>query len=527
MAAKNFYDAVLVGLELPTLLAGALLAKRGFRVLLIGQGSPWPHYDVRGTRFPRAPFVLSGHDSPALSRVFSELALRPLMQRRTRPLTPAFQAVLPGHRVDFSRDSELFGRELEREFPAERRFVDELWADAARSGAHFDTLLERDLMWPPERFFERREFARAALDTPLGVPSSASTRWAARASLHPPLFENEPEQRTTRAEFAADSALTRILSACLFDHDHIAREAAFSPRTLRLLSALLGAAQLEEGGLSGLYELLIECIRSHNGSLRLNERVDALSVKQHTMHSLHLFPSDEEIGCHQLLWGQTVARLATLLDDRNELAPWFAEVGEPRPVYSRFTLNLLLAAEAIPAGMGERVLLLGDEPLWLETQRTPDPRRAVLTVEAHLPMRESEERGERLARQREHMLDALTLLSPFLREHVELVDSPHDGRPVQDLKTGESFQPGETSYAARRGPDTMETMYAFPRPRLQGAAALTVRTPIKRLLLCNSQVVPGLGLEGIFLGAWSAARAVTRSLGRDWMNRGRWTKVEL
>jgi hypothetical protein len=40
-------------------------------------------------------------------------------------------------------------------------------------------------------------------------------------------------------------------------------------------------------------------------------------------------------------------------------------------------------------------------------------------------------------------------------------------------------------------------------------------------------VVPGLGLEGSFLCAWSAARAVTRSLGRQWMNRHRWTKVEL
>ena len=30
MAAKNFYDAILVGLSLQTLLAGGLLAKRGF-----------------------------------------------------------------------------------------------------------------------------------------------------------------------------------------------------------------------------------------------------------------------------------------------------------------------------------------------------------------------------------------------------------------------------------------------------------------------------------------------------------------
>ena len=100
MGAKNFYDAVLIGLGLPTLLAGGLLSKRGFRVLLVGQGQPLPSYEIDGVRLPRAPFTLSGHDSPAISRVFSELALKPLVRRRIRPLTPAFQAVLPRHRLE-------------------------------------------------------------------------------------------------------------------------------------------------------------------------------------------------------------------------------------------------------------------------------------------------------------------------------------------------------------------------------------------------------------------------------------------
>ena len=73
----------------------------------------------------------------------------------------------------------------------------------------------------------------------------------------------------------------------------------------------------------------------------------------------------------------------------------------------------------------------------------------------------------------------------------------------------------------------MPVVYAFPRTRIHGTCALPVRTPIKRLLICNEQVVPGLGLEGSFLASWSAARTVTRSLNRDWMNRGRWTKVDL
>ena len=73
----------------------------------------------------------------------------------------------------------------------------------------------------------------------------------------------------------------------------------------------------------------------------------------------------------------------------------------------------------------------------------------------------------------------------------------------------------------------MPTLYAFPRKELHGSTALPIRTPVKRLLLCNDQIVPGLSNEGAFLTAWSVARIVARSLGRQWMNRGRWTKVEL
>ncbi|MDB4988813.1 MAG: Neurosporene desaturase [Myxococcaceae bacterium] len=524
MAAKNFYDAVLVGLDLSTLLAGALLSKRGFRVLVLGQGVPWPTYRVRDVRFPRAPFAFTAPDSPAVARVFSELALRPLMQRRTRPLTPAFQAVLPGHRVDFGRDAELLGRELDREFPGSRRFVEELWEGARESHAKLDGLLERDLMWPPERFFERREFSRAALGTPLGVPASVSSKWAARASLQPPLPDSAPERTEVHREFESGSPLSRILAACIRDTAASAREVEFSPRTLRLLQGLCGAAELDEGGLSGLFELLIDSIHTHNGSLRLTERVDALTVKRQSLSSLHLFPSDEEIGCHYLLWGLSVARLGALLPERNELQPLFDQVGEPRAIFSRFTLNLLVRADAIPEGMARRILLLGDDPMWIESERTSDGQRAVLTIEAKLPVREGEDRSELLATQRERMLKSLSLLSPFLRPHIELIDSPHDGRPVEDVRQGSVFMPDD---GGRRGPDTMEAVYAFPRPRLQGTAALNVRTPIERLLLCNTQVVPGLGLEGVFLTAASAARAVTRSLNRDWMNRGRWTKVEL
>jgi hypothetical protein len=502
MAAKNFYDAVLIGLDLRTLLTAALLAKRGLRVLVIGHGQPWPSYQVHGVTLPRSTFSLTGYESPAIARVFSEIALRPLLSRRLKPLSPAFQALLPGHRFDVLRDARLLTRELEREFPEARRFADELLAALGETGRRIDHVLERDLMWPPEGFFERREFARATLHEPFAESLASGSRHA----------------------LADDHPFSRVLEETLRFADGSSLEGGYSARKLRLLSGRTRAAELVDDALTGLFELLIQSIRTHNGSLRLTERLDGLTVRRGALTSLHVSPSDEEIGCHFLLWGLPVSRLASLLQDRTQLDPMFVEVGEPRARYARYCLNLVVRAEALPEGMARDVLLLADQPLWIEQKRLAHGERALLTIETLLPNEPADERARRLLDQRERMLDALGELSPFLRSHLLLVDSPHDGRPIDDVESGSKVEPAEPFH---RGPDTMRNVYTFPRTRLHGTAGLTVRTPLKGILLCNDQVVTGLGVEGAFLTAWSAARAVSRSLRRGWMNRGRWTKVEL
>lgn len=502
MPAKNFFDAVLVGLDLSTLLAGALLAKRGFRVLLLGHGAPWPSYRVGALTLPRAPFSLTTPDSPALTRVFSELAMKPLFSRRVRPLSPSFQAVLPRHRLDFQPHGANLLREVEREFPAARRVMEELGEAARASDARLDALVARDLMWPPESFFERREF-RAALELARLDQSHA------RLLAHEPLLPGRP--------------LARVLDAVLRFADGSSLAEGLSARGLRAWQARLSAAELTEGGLSGLYELLLASIRTHNGSVRLADRAQAISTRDGALESVHLLPTHEQIGCHFLLWGAPVEKLAQLLPDRRELAPCWAETGEPRARYSRYTLNLLLPRSALPEGMERTVLLLGEEPLWLE-RRAADEQHDLLTIESRIARGDGDhDLTSQLALRRERILRELTLLSPFLSEQLLLRDSPHDGRPPEGPWAGEL----SAEDAFRRGPDTMEGVYAFPRPRLHGSAGLTVRTPLKRILLCNTQVVSGLGLEGAFLTAWSAARAVTRSLARGFMNRGRWTKVEL
>ena len=508
MAAKNFYDAILVGLSLPTLLAGGLLAKRGFRVLLVGQGQPLPAYSLGDLRLPRAAMTLSAFDSPAVTRVFSELALKPLMRRRVRPLSPAFQVILPQHRLDFSASPELVTREVEREFPAVRRAADDFIRGAQRSWERLNPLIERDLVWPPGTFFERREFTRAAVHNPFGKDDAQG-----------PL-----------SELAEDHPLRAIISAALRFHDGTTLGAGNPQRELRQASALLHSAELLDGGMMGLCELLIESIRTHNGDVRLSDRIDRVHVTRGHAEGVRLSPSDEELGCHFVLSGLSVAKLSRLLSDRRGIDEMLDELGAPTPRALRYTLNVLVRDEAIPEGFGQNLLLLssataefGEHALRIEIERLPQ-ERALISAEALLPARSLDADPQALSTLRERVLERLSQLTPFLDEHILLVDSPHDGRPAFDALLRRDIEPTDPH---RRGPESMPTVYAYPHRGTHGCTALPVRTPIKRLLLCNEQVVPGLSQEGLFLTAWSCARVVGRSIGKQWMNRGRWTKVEL
>ena len=75
MTTTNYYDVVVIGMELGPLAAGALLAKRGFRVLIVGQDAPKDHYECLGYTFNRRPFMLNAFDSPATRRVLGELGI--------------------------------------------------------------------------------------------------------------------------------------------------------------------------------------------------------------------------------------------------------------------------------------------------------------------------------------------------------------------------------------------------------------------------------------------------------------------
>lgn len=508
----SFYDVVVVGIRFGPLLSAALLARRGFRVLVVGQGHRPPTYETRGMLLPRAPSAFLAAHSPMARRVLSELALQTTFRRHAHATDPSLQIALPDHRLDLTVDPAGLDREIEREFPEVKRPVEDFHRLAERAGAQFDRLLERDLVWPPETFFERREFARA--------------------SAHQP-FDRSGNGRDPLGEFPADHPFRAVVRA------PVAFATAEDPDQSNFLAAvrlygawLRGAANLD-GGYEWLERTLIERIETHSGTVQPRDRVERILLRRGAPRAVRLAGSGEEIRCSFVISGCDLPELLQLLPDRQPFEELYEKRGEPQPRYFRYTVNIVMNAEGMPEGMGRNVLVVrdprramqGDNAVHVEAPPPDEQGRRLLCLQALLPRHAVEEGNRYLETARERLLAAVAPLVPFLGRHVILVDSPHDGRPIQDMAERTVIEP-EAPWD--RGPSTMPIVYGYPLKTALGLGAMPVRTPIKRLLLCNEQVVPGLGDEGLFLAAWSAARVVSKAdPKKEWMRRGRWTKVEL
>jgi glycine/D-amino acid oxidase-like deaminating enzyme len=146
---KKHYDVVVLGRSIGALTAAAILARRDFTVLVLGNGAPPPAYTVMGHTLHRRAFAFLAASSPGWTRVVTELAQSQTWKRRGAAANPMLQAVARGLRLDVQTDARLFAREVDREFPELYRVVEQLYENLARVNQAADEAFDREVLWPP------------------------------------------------------------------------------------------------------------------------------------------------------------------------------------------------------------------------------------------------------------------------------------------------------------------------------------------------------------------------------------------
>lgn len=467
------FEVVVLGSELAGLVAGALLAKGGRRVLHLDPEPRRSSYRFRDLTFFRHLRLFSSWDSsPAQKRVFFDLNLISEMSRRLVALDPSFQVVLPRHRLDVVRDATQLAHEVEREFPGSGLYTADALARLEEVNERIDKLLEGRLVLPPEKWRERRELKRALAEHPLPADSD--------------LFDGIP----------ADHPLRRFSEMPMRFLTRLEGDDAGAIRAARAARQIVKGLFDLPGGIDELKEALSAVIRHFHGEAR-QEGIGEVHMRWRRITAFTL-ASGEVVGCEHVVGAERAERLFERLPPRAMKRAYARRLALLRPSHRIYTLNIALRAEGVPEGMGPLGFLANDPAaplvgenllLWLLRPGAGELRG--LTVACVIPESAAADRPT-LRGIRARVLDALSTLVPFLSRHVVHVDVPWEDGEAQ----GENVSPARE----------MDEVYTWDGESPLGIAALPLRTPVKNLLLASREVLPGLGLEGEFLAGIVAAR---------------------
>jgi hypothetical protein len=486
----NFYDVIVLGDDLAGLIAAALCARRGMRVLVVEtEATRADRYTIGPHVLPRTPAPFIGEASPAVRRVVAELNFIQTLKRRLTPLRPAFQVVLPDGRLEIGPDNDAVGRELLRELPAEREAVEAFQARAAEVSKVLDPVLGQDVTFPPDGFWERREIARSDGRLP-----------AAEEDLLPGI----PAGHAARALVSLPAAFTLPCDP----------RAVTPTAALRTWDLWRRSSARLEGGRDALRQMLLEKLRTqHAGEVRLLHPGQVVT-RWGRAQGLALRDHEEQIGCQHTVCAGPIAELGDLFGDR-----WpkrmLAASRTILPTAYRYVLNLVISGAGLPEGISPITLcvvdpaqpFIGDNAFAIHVSEPDDGARVTVTVTANAPAPgDGENLDDILARLRPRLLARVEQLMPFCLEHTLLVHSPNQARPPDG--------PNLPDDKVRLPVSPPEPLWTSSLPASLGVGALPYDVGVKGVVTACTQNLLGLGLEGDFTAGWCAARIISTAAGK-------------
>lgn len=474
-ATQRVYDACILGGGVGGAAAGALLARRGFRVLLLDTGGR-PPVSSGGWLLPPGPSSRSAtRTMPAAEALLAEVGLSSDAARALEPLTPDLQLLLARHRLVLGREPAALSAELRREWPGQAAALLDAFAALASASEAGGQFLRAAPPLPPAGFLDGFALRKA-----LKVGAAAARTSRDVITSRPPLgaLAGHPLG-------AALTALTRFLGhldgppAPLA----LARLGGCAMRGLHRLAP--GATPLEEA----LRRKVVETRGEVLGTPGHPVRVEGLGLEGGRITTVRLAGTTDGALARAYVLAAPVSWLLPLLPE--------APSGRVQKALARLhtgrrlsALHLVLRPEALPPGLGPAALVLaaGDDPdgaVLLEV--SPAHREGKLIGPGHPP-------------DPERLVSAWTLAAPG--------EGPDEAAAARlEAALAEALPFHDRHLVHRAGPFLAPHLLSVDSPAL-GVAGLPVRSPWKNLLLGSSEVVPGLGLEGeLYAGLQAAVQA--------------------
>jgi phytoene dehydrogenase-like protein len=473
MPRSSFYDVIIFGNDPAGIMAGALLSRNNYRVLLIGQGSPGVSYSHDGVELPPFPTMLPpyGH-APILDQVLNTLGVEDPVHTLGSDDDAPLQLVTPEIRLDLSRDREILESELSRARIAYKSKILNIFDSLCADEEQYRQMLDRHPPIQPDSLKERSRLKRL-MRSSQAVKTPELSGW-------PPLLR-----------------VLASASAFLSNLDQPVRSAR---STGHLVLALLGGLRT----VPTFVDTLLGAFKKSGGDLELKTVVEEVVIDGKNATGVRTLRKSNTYNCGALVANLPIGDVLELIPMRRRHRRFLLAANSVRPARSQFMVNLVLPRDGLPMGMKPHLLMIRslDEPFeednLIRVQCLPFParkHRVLVSFSCIVPYRKRSLGREFLGPLQKRILEAGAWLIPFLEKHLEGHSSP-----FWEARVGDEGHPS---------PWSIHQLYETEQEVSLGAAILPLRTPWRNMFYCGPESVPGLGQEGAAYAAYETTRLVT------------------
>ena len=474
------YDLIVIGDDLSSHVAAAVAARYGLTTALIAESGLGDTFIIGDFVFNIDPTPITGMGTnQTLLSLLAELDIPPI-EREGLFLDPAYQVVLPEHRVDFFSDKESLIKEMIREFPQLEIEINKLYDSVVKYSAVFSQWLRNH---PFVQIQDIKDFGDYLKIIPSLIEYKLKTKIFKRILFTNPSFQKVWEAQQALLSFNTDNQ--------------------YSFSSSFLYSAPLRGIFSFSQGKQIIFNSLIRKIESSGGVYLSQCKISAIEKgKLISVDVTDKYGITSKISAKKMIVSSKWNGMPLLTGPKKKIniADWFRPV---KIAYYPFTLHLGVTKKCFPEKTARHIAVVSDVnrnihdnnliilQLSIPQQYDQTPADKIpMTATVFLPNDDEIWTRDSLKAQSESIIDRLEFFLPFLKENIELFDIDKS----IDIH----------NYCMQ----IVNPKYQLRNAFFSGFAAKNNKTRFGNIYLCGASLLTDAGFEGEIISGINAASKV-------------------